>query len=135
VCSIGDERGTSSRCPQCGHRHRPKGRTWQCRKCGFEGHRDVVGAANMHMNGFGVTVTVPAHVTDRRAGPMRVARGVNNPVPTPPARRSRPDTGLREGLAPSVPPLPATSLPSGGASRRTRTAGSLARRTAQSRVA
>ena len=74
VCSIGDERGTSSRCPQCGHRHRPKGRDWQCKKCGFTGHRDVVGAVNMHVNGFGRKVTFPARVTYRRAGPMRAAR-------------------------------------------------------------
>jgi len=30
-CSTGSERGTSSRCPRCGHRHKPKGRTWACR--------------------------------------------------------------------------------------------------------
>ena len=135
ACSTGDERGTSSRCPQCGHRHRPKGRTWQCKKCGFEGHRDIVGAANMHVNGFGRKVTFPAQVTYRRAGPMRATRGVNNPASSLPARRSSPDTGLREGLAPFAPQLPATSLPQGGASRRDRTAGSPARRKARSQAA
>jgi putative transposase len=35
ACSTEDERGTSSWCPQCGHRHRPKGRDWQCKTCGF----------------------------------------------------------------------------------------------------
>ena len=35
ACSTGDERGTSSRCPQCGHGHRPKGRDWQCKACRF----------------------------------------------------------------------------------------------------
>jgi putative transposase len=135
ACSTGDERGTSSRCPQCGHRHRPKGRTWQCKKCGFEGHRDIVGAANMHVNGFGRKVTFPAQVTYRRAGPMRATRGVNNPASSLPVRRSSPDTGLREGLAPFAPQLPATSLPQGGASRRDRTAGSPARRKARSQAA
>lgn len=135
ACSTGDERGTSSRCPQCGHRHRPKGRDWQCKTCGFEGHRDVVGAVNMHVNGFGQKVTFPASVTYRRAGPMRAARGVNHPASSLPARRRSPDTGLREGLAPRRPQLPATSLPEGGASRRNRTAGSPARRKAPSRAA
>jgi hypothetical protein len=81
----------------CGHRHRPKGRDWQCRKCGFSGHRDVVGAVNMHQNAFGVSVTFPAEVTYRRAGPMRAARGVNSPAPTPPARRSSPDPACGRG--------------------------------------
>ena len=27
----GSERGTSSRCPVCGHKHKPKGRNWECR--------------------------------------------------------------------------------------------------------
>jgi putative transposase len=135
ACSTGDERGTSSRCPQCGHRHRPKGRDWQCKACGFVGHRDVVGAVNMHQNGFSRKVTFPALVTYRRAGPMRAARGVNSPVPSLPARRRSPDTGLREGLAPFAPQLPATSLPQGGASRRDRTAGSPARRKARSQAA
>jgi len=135
ACSTGDERGTSSRCPQCGHRHRPKGRDWQCKACGFVGHRDVVGAVNMHINGFGQKVTFPASVTYRRAGPIRAARGVNSPVPSLPARRSSLDTGLREGFAPPAPLLPATSLPQGGASRRDRTAGSPARRKAQSQAA
>jgi putative transposase len=94
VCSTGDERGTSSRCPQCGHRHRPRGRNWQCRACGFAGHRDLVGAANMHENAFGVKVTFPASVTYRRAGPMRAARGVKSLAPSSPARRRSPDTGL-----------------------------------------
>ena len=92
TCSTGDERGTSSRCPQCGHR--PKGRVWQCRKCKLEGHRDIVGAANMHQNGFGQKVTFPAQVTYRRAGPMRAARGLNNPASISAARCSGPDTGL-----------------------------------------
>ncbi|TFE73631.1 hypothetical protein A7K72_06130, partial [Candidatus Methylacidiphilum fumarolicum] len=37
--------GTSSRCPECGHRHKPNGRNWRCPKCGFQGHRDEQPAA------------------------------------------------------------------------------------------
>ncbi|WP_079199625.1 zinc ribbon domain-containing protein [Candidatus Methylacidiphilum fumarolicum] len=45
ACFTGDERGTSSRCPECGHRHKPNGRNWRCPKCGFQGHRDEQPAA------------------------------------------------------------------------------------------
>jgi len=38
-CFVG-ERGTSSTCPECGHAHKPKGRTFRCPKCGFTAHRD-----------------------------------------------------------------------------------------------
>jgi len=36
----GSERGTSSQCPRCGHKHKPNGRVWHCKKCGFTGHRE-----------------------------------------------------------------------------------------------
>jgi putative transposase len=49
----GSERGTSSRCPACGHKHKPKGRNWVCRKCQFSGHRDLVGSVNMHKLAYG----------------------------------------------------------------------------------
>ena len=42
-----DERYTSQTCPQCGHRYKPKGRNYRCRPCGFEYHRDGVGAINI----------------------------------------------------------------------------------------
>jgi len=41
LCFTGSERGTSSRYPRCGHKHKPTGRTWGCRACGFAGHRDL----------------------------------------------------------------------------------------------
>ncbi len=31
----GSERGTSSRCPVCEHRHKPKGRVWRCKNVGL----------------------------------------------------------------------------------------------------
>jgi putative transposase len=42
-----DEHHTSQTCPHCGHRHKPRGRVYTCRACGFSGHRDVVGPVNM----------------------------------------------------------------------------------------
>ena len=42
-----NERYTSQTCPECGRRHKPKGRTYRCPDCRFQAHRDVVGAANI----------------------------------------------------------------------------------------
>lgn len=56
----GSERGTSSQCPKCGVRKKPKGRNWFCKSCGFIGHRDLVGAANMHPLAFGEKVQFPS---------------------------------------------------------------------------
>lgn len=66
----GSERGTSSTCPACGARKRQKGRNWTCRVCKFRGHRDLVGATNMHQLAFGVPVTCPEKATYLRPGPL-----------------------------------------------------------------
>lgn len=100
ACFSGTERGTSSHCPQCGHRHRPKGREWDCRKCGFTGHRDVVGSVNMHPLAYGERIAFPEKITYRRAG---ITQGTKQPQGS--ARRSRPDPGLGEGASPSAPVL------------------------------
>jgi len=47
---------TSQTCPdpECGHRHKARGRNFKCPQCGLEAHRDVVGAANLlskHLHG------------------------------------------------------------------------------------
>jgi putative transposase len=39
-----DEAHTSSTCPSCGAEVNPDGRDFRCSDCGFEAHRDVVGA-------------------------------------------------------------------------------------------
>ncbi|MDJ0534417.1 MAG: transposase [Xenococcaceae cyanobacterium MO_207.B15] len=57
---IGNERGTSSTCPECGHRHKPKGRTWNCPKCSYKKkHRDITGSLNMHNLAFGEKAKYP----------------------------------------------------------------------------
>jgi putative transposase len=38
---------TSQTCPTCQHRHKPRGRTFQCPACGTQAHRDVVGQINL----------------------------------------------------------------------------------------
>src|SRR5215831_9857777 len=70
-CSTGSERGTSSRCPRCKHKHKPKGRNWACRRCGFRGHRDLVGSVNMHQDAFGIHVKFPRSFTYLRPGKVR----------------------------------------------------------------
>ena len=81
VCFTGDERGTSSRRPVCGHRHKPRGRNWRCKACGFVGHRDIVGAVNIHPIAYGQVVPFPQRITYLRPGCLR--------------RSSGPDTGHR----------------------------------------
>ncbi len=74
VCFSGGERGTSSRCPRCDWKKKPKGRNWTCRRCGFVGHRDIVGSMNMHPLAFGSRIGYPTSLTYRRPGPLRDRR-------------------------------------------------------------
>jgi putative transposase len=73
-CFTGSERGTSSRCPCCGHKHKPKNRNWACRACGFVGHRDLVGSVNMHQLAYGAQVRFPRSFTYLRPGLSRRSR-------------------------------------------------------------
>lgn len=63
-----DERQTSSTCPRCRLRVvKPSGRNFSCSTCGFNGHRDLVGAHNIAVRGGG-TPSDASLVTRRRAG-------------------------------------------------------------------
>jgi len=42
-----DEAYTSQTCPSCRQRKKPSRRTYHCSECGWQGHRDVVGASNI----------------------------------------------------------------------------------------
>ena len=42
-----DPKYTSQTCPNCGERHKAKGRSYFCSDCGFRTHRDLVGAKNI----------------------------------------------------------------------------------------
>jgi putative transposase len=75
----GSERGTSSRCPRCGHKHKPKGREWKGKKCGFTGHRDIVGSVNMHQLVYGEQVVFPRSITYLRPGFSRRSRRADTP--------------------------------------------------------
>lgn len=65
---------TSQTCPSCSHRKKPNGRAYHCRECGFEGHRDVVGAANIRAKYLGLDAGIPAQ--GRVAGAMASPTGV-----------------------------------------------------------
>jgi Putative transposase DNA-binding domain len=56
----GSERTTSSRCPECGHQHKSRGRNWVSKACGWSGHRNLVGSINMHEMAFENKATFPA---------------------------------------------------------------------------
>ena len=67
---------TTQTCPQCGNRHKPPGRTYSC-DCGFVGHRDVVGAANIRKKYLGQDDTGQPSVSSLRvAGDMASPTGV-----------------------------------------------------------
>lgn len=97
ACFTGDERGTSSRCPSCQCRRKVKGRVWSCPACGFVGHRDIVGATNIHGLHLG-PIAFPHQITYRRPGSLRSAATGSAGLDTrqmasAPERRSRPVTG------------------------------------------
>ena len=101
----GSERGTSSRCPRCGHKHKPSGRQWHCKACGFTGHRDLVGSVNMHEDNFEKLSMFPSlrDTTYLRPGTVKVhIAGMNNPQC---GSSSRPGTGHGEGASPMGPVL------------------------------
>jgi putative transposase len=76
VTMLVDERGTSSTCPHCRRRvPKPAGRVFRCLHCGFAGHRDLVGGANIASRvpgggtiGPGPGNRFPDQITHRRAG-------------------------------------------------------------------
>ena len=53
---------TSQTCPQCGNRKKPANRNYHCNHCGFEYHRDGVGAINLwnKVSGFLLSPVVGA---------------------------------------------------------------------------
>jgi putative transposase len=52
---------------------------WRCRKCGFVGHRDVVGSVNMHRLAYGEQITFPRSVTYLRPGEIRRSSRAGTP--------------------------------------------------------
>lgn len=55
-----DESYTSQTCPVCGKRHKTSTRNFRCTDCGFEWHRDAVGALNIRKKYTGESLVVGA---------------------------------------------------------------------------
>jgi IS605 OrfB family transposase len=97
IVRLVEERGTSSTCPACCRRvPKPSGRGFRCPSCGLQGHRDLVGAANIAAKGGGgpTSVGVPTLVEHRRAGRVPARRD---------RRRHRHDARRRFCLASGLP--------------------------------
>ena len=71
-----NEAYTSQTCPPCGHLNKVAGRTYRCRACGYQAHRDDVGAVNIWSRGMYGEIRpgellVPKRITYRRPVPLK----------------------------------------------------------------
>jgi putative transposase len=106
------ERGTSSTCPKCGHRSKPKGRLFCCRECGWTGHRDLVGAGNQlgrHVPHADVAALIE-HTRPKYLRSCAIARDRSSVVETdrsqaapPRASRHRTEKGCESGSLETTP--------------------------------
>jgi IS605 OrfB family transposase len=114
-----DERGSSSTCPVC-HRRvpKPKGRRFGCPHCGFQGHRDLVGACNIAARAGGghTSTAVGVLVEHRRAGVVPARRDRRRHQYDRRRRRSCPAPGHPDehGLAAGCRSSVADSCPAAG---------------------
>ena len=77
VVSDIDERYTTQTCPNCGKRHKPKGRIYRCPACKFQSHRDVVGQVNIlsvYKYGEPGKIPAPSIIKHRIPHNLRVMR-------------------------------------------------------------
>ncbi len=93
VVELVDEAYTTQTCPQCGNRHKPRGRRYRCPSCGFQAHRDVVGCVNIlsrHVHGEVGKIPAPQQIKYRIPHNLRVMRrcGDTRQTGTPVARDS-----------------------------------------------
>jgi putative transposase len=88
VVVLVDEHDTTKTCPNpiCNHRHKPAGRVYRCLVCGFQAHRDVVGAVNI------LSRQIKGDVGKIRPPPTTTYRH-----PVRPGKRSSLDTGQSFG--------------------------------------
>lgn len=70
-----DEHYTSQTCPNCGGKHKPRGRNYRCPSCGFRSHRDVVGQVNI-LSTFkhGAPGQIPAPTNIKHREPYQIRR-------------------------------------------------------------
>ncbi|WP_433478692.1 RNA-guided endonuclease InsQ/TnpB family protein [Spirillospora sp. CA-142024] len=111
-----DERGSSSTCPACRRRvPKPRGRGFCCPHCGFAGHRDLVGGANIALRTAeggpipaGERASFPVEITHRRAGAH--LPGVSSARRDPRRRPHHGDAQGSPGRPRPAPPEAGTSL-------------------------
>jgi len=75
-----DEKYTSQTCPNCQHRHKPKGRNYRCPACRFQSHRDVVGQVNiLSVFKTGSPGNIPAPSVIKHSVPYDIRRTLRRP--------------------------------------------------------
>lgn len=75
-----DEKYTSQTCPNCQHRHKPKGRNYRCPACKFQSHRDVVGQVNiLSVFKTGAPGNIPAPAVVKHSVPYNIRRTLRCP--------------------------------------------------------
>lgn len=73
VVTLQNERYTSQTCPNCGNRHKPRGRNYRCPSCKFQSHRDVVGSVNiLSAYKFGEPGKIPAPIEVKHRMPYNI---------------------------------------------------------------
>lgn len=75
--ALQNERYTSQTCPNCGNRHKPRGRNYRCPSCKFQSHRDVVGQVNIlsaYKFGEPGKIPAPTEVKHRMPHNLRLMR-------------------------------------------------------------
>lgn len=82
-----NEAYTTQTCPACGHRHKPGGRIYHCKKCNFKAFRDEVGAYNIlnkYVNGNKIVTgdCIPTGEI-KYLRPLRLAKQRSSGVDTP----------------------------------------------------
>ena len=72
-----NEAHTTQTCPNCGNRHKPRGRDYKCPACAFQSHRDVVGQVNIlsaYLHGQPGQIKAPQTIKYRIPHNLRVMR-------------------------------------------------------------
>ncbi len=113
------EKYSSQTCPSCGARRKPHGRLYRCKKCGWTGDRDGVGAANILSDSLDLqTRVIPrppkplalSPATNRKTAAATLAAAARSPLegrPTGgglPERSDRGDASAREPVAVAAVP-------------------------------
>nr|WP_279310379.1 zinc ribbon domain-containing protein [Salinibacter ruber] len=92
---------TSQTCPSCGGRQKPHGREYIC-GCGFEGHRDLVGASNIRKKYLGQDEPQGSSLRVAGEGPKRSVMASPTGVRYRPHMRTEPTGSESQRCNPST---------------------------------